>query len=200
MGFVEPTFEIDKKGRVICRQHTNYDYLKQLCEKAAANNSYSCDVSLTCATCQEYLNDNCYFTKSDIDKIEHDRTKTKLFLCKLCGNRIHRIWTVLYSLYNEIKYDVDIPLICCSCYDSLKSNSFMEKYKRRSYSIKFYLFLSILIIIDNLVFINPLYTTFSIINIFFAITCAVIYGRYLKRIKRGRDYYQKYFLRKENDQ
>ncbi|MFX1395652.1 MAG: hypothetical protein ACFFAS_01270 [Promethearchaeota archaeon] len=197
---MEPYFEISVKGRVICKLHSNYEQLKALCEKNAANSNNNCDPSLTCKTCQSYIDDTCYFPKSAIDDIEHDRLKTKAYSCKLCGNRIHLLWTVLYSLFYKEKYDVDIPLICCGCYDSLKKNDFMEKYKRRSYSIKFYLFLSVLIIIDNLIFINPLYTTFSFINIFFAISCVIIYSKYLKRIKQGRDYYQKYFLRKENDQ
>ncbi|MFX1274129.1 MAG: hypothetical protein ACFFBP_01555 [Promethearchaeota archaeon] len=195
MGHVEPYFEIDKKGRVICKLHSNYDHIKSLCETYTQD--VRCDQNLTCKTCSSYTNDECYFQKSRIDEIEHDRLKKKDYACKLCGNRIHRMWTVIYSIYYKEKFNIKIPLLCCSCYDSLKNETFMDKYKTRTFSIKFYLILSILIIIDSLFYIDPFYLVFSIINICFAVFCVIIYVKYLKKLKKGRDYYQEHFMKEQ---
>jgi len=193
MGRIEPYFEIDEKGRVICKLHSNYDQLKSLCQ--TDSRGISCDQNLTCKTCLSYVEDTCYFEKSRIDEIDHERLKRKNYTCKLCSNKIHRMWTVLYSLYYKEKFKIDIPLLCCSCYDSLKDNTFMDKYKTRTFSIKFYLILSIIIILDNLFYLDPFYLAFSIVNIAFAGFCVIIYVKYLKRLKRGRDYYQEHFLK-----
>ena len=198
MGIVEPYFKIDKFGRVICKLHSNYDKINAMSEKKAPIPHF--DLMLTCKTCDEYLNDNCYFPKSAIDQIEYDRLKTKAFRCKLCGNRIDRMWTVIYKLYYKEKYNIEMPLICCGCHDSLKNKSFMQQYQKKSAFIKYYLIMSIIIIIDNLIFINPIYLSFSIINIVFALFSFIFYGQYYKRLKEGRDYYRKYFLNEENDQ
>ena len=189
MGIVEPYFKIDKFGRVICKLHSNYDKINAMSEKKAPIPHF--DLMLTCKTCDEYLNDNCYFPKSAIDQIEYDRLKTKAFRCKLCGNRIDRMWTVIYKLYYKEKYNIEMPLICCGCHDSLKNKSFMQQYQKKSAFIKYYLIMSIIIIIDNLIFINPIYLSFCIINIVFALFSFNFYGQYYKRLKEGRDYYRK---------
>ena len=194
---VEPYFKIDNFGRVICKLHSNYDKINALSSKKAPIPNF--DLMLTCKTCAEYLNDNCYFPKSAIDQIEYDRLKTKLFRCKLCGNRIDRMWTVIYKLYYKEKFHIEMPLICCGCHDSLKNKTFMKQYQNKATFIKYYLIMSIMIIINNLIFINPLYLSFSIINIVLAVISFIFYGQYYKRLKEGRDYYRKYFLNEEND-
>jgi hypothetical protein len=194
---VEPYFKIDNFGRVICKLHSNYDKINALSAKKAPIPNF--DLMLTCKTCAEYINDKCYFPKSAIDQIEYDRLKTKLFRCKLCGNRIDRMWTVIYKLYYKEKFHIEMPLICCGCHDSLKNKTFMKQYQNKATFIKYYLIMSIMIIINNLIFINPLYLSFSIINIVLAIVSFIFYGQYYKRLKEGRDYYRKYFLNEEND-
>ncbi len=196
---VEPYFKIDKFGRVICKLHSNYEKINVLSEKKAPIPNF--DLMLTCKTCAEYVNDNCYFPKSAIDQIEYDRTKTKFFRCKLCGNRIDRMWTVIYKLYYKEKYHIEMPLICCGCHDSLKQKKFLEKYHKRASILKFYLIFSIIMIIDNILLINisPIDLIFSIFNILLAIFSIIFYGKYYKKLKAGRDYYRKYFLNEEND-
>ena len=194
---VEPYFKIDNFGRVLCKLHSSYDKINIMSEKKAPIPNF--DLMLTCKTCAEYINDNCYFPKSAIDQIEYDRLKTKLFRCKLCGNRIDRMWTVIYKLYYKEKYHIEMPLICCGCHDSLKNKTFMKQYQNKSTFIKYYLIMSIMIIINNLIFINPLYLSFSIINIVLAVISFIFYGQYYKKLKEGRDYYRKYFLNEEND-
>lgn len=193
---VEPYFRIDKFGRVICKLHSNYDKINKLSEKKTPIRNF--DLMLTCKTCMEYLNDNCYFPKSAIDRIEYDRIKRKVYQCKLCGSRIDRMWSVIYKLYYKEKYHIEMPLICCGCHDSLKNKNFIKKSEEKSKYIKFYLITSILIIINNLLFINPIYLIFSIANIILAIFSFGFYGQYYKKLKHGRDYYRKFFLDEEN--
>jgi len=195
---VEPYFKIDKYGRVICKLHSNYDKIDIMSEKKAPIPHF--DLMLTCKTCEEYLNDNCYFPKSAIDQIEYDRLKTKIFRCRLCGNRIDRMWSVIYKLYYKEKYNIEMPLICCGCHDSLKKKNFMQQYQRKAMFIKYYLIMSLIIIVDNLLFINPIYLVFSIINIVLAILSFIFYSNHLKSLKAGKDYYKKYFLGEEKEE
>ena len=196
---VEPYFKIDKFGRVICKLHSNYDKINILSEKKAPIRNF--DLMLTCKTCMEYINDKCYFPKSAIDQIEYDRVKTKAFQCKLCGSRIDRMWTVIYKLYYQEKFHIEMPLICCGCHDSLKNKNFLEKYNKRTFYLKFYLFFSIMMVIDNilLININPIDLVLSLFNILVAIFSFIFYGKYYKKLKNGREYYRKYFLNEENN-
>jgi len=194
MGNIEPYFKIDEFGRDICKLHSNYDKISVLSKQKNPIRNF--DLMLTCKTCMEYLNDNCYFPKSAIDQIEHDRTKTKAFRCKLCGNRIDRMWTVIYKLYYKEKLHVEFPLVCCSCSESMKKKDFMAQYKKKALYIKYYLIMSIIIIVDNLLFLNPIYLIFSIINIVLAIFSVYFYGNYLRKLKDGKNFYEKFFSNK----
>ena len=199
MGNIEPYFKIDKFGRVICKLHSNYDKIDKLSEQKAPIRNF--ELMLTCKTCTEYLNDNCYFPKSAIDQIEYDRLKTKAFRCKLCGNRIDRMWTVIYKLYYKEKFHVEMPLMCCMCNDSLKNKKFLEKYNKRAFFLKIYLFFSIMMIIDNILLINisPIDLLLSLFNILLAIFSFTFYWKFYKKLREGRDYYRKYFLNEENN-
>ena len=130
MHFIEPSFEIDEKGRVICKEHTNYNYFmrpdkdffyEMLLER-----------QLTCKTCSHYFDNDCYFQKSEIDTIEQNREKKKKnFKCNLCGTRISIMLSIVQKIYNEEKFKVKIPLVCCNCYERINNNEFMKESKNR---------------------------------------------------------------------
>jgi len=128
MVIIQPEFEIDEKNRVICKFHHNYlqfidpnkDYFQdQYLEK-----------KITCLTCSHYDLNECYFNKSRIDEIEYKRQKKKDYKCKLCGNKIERLLTIIYKLFNIEIYGIEIPLFCCSCYEKLKMNEFIVESKK----------------------------------------------------------------------
>jgi hypothetical protein len=73
MSFVEPTFEIDEKGRVICRSHSHYPFF-MMPDKSFFQDQQMEKV-LTCKTCVHYKQDDCFFPKKEIDKIEYDRVE-----------------------------------------------------------------------------------------------------------------------------
>jgi len=130
MHFIEPSFEIDEKGRVICKEHTNYNYFMR------PDKDFFYDMllerQLTCKTCSHYFDNDCYFQKSEIDMIEQNREKKKKdFKCNLCGTRISIMLSIVQKMYNEEKFKVKIPLVCCNCYERIKNNEFMKESKNR---------------------------------------------------------------------
>ena len=135
---IEPSFEIDEKGRVICQSHSKYPYFIQ--PNKTSFEERKMEKELTCLTCSHYKYDDCYFPRSEIDKIELDRLTRSLFQCNLCGNKIDLMLTLMQKIYYEVKFNMKMPLVCCNCYESLKKNNFKEYYTKRIWeSISFYL-------------------------------------------------------------
>jgi hypothetical protein len=201
MDFVDPSFEIDQEGRVLCKEHSNYDFFKD--PQIRKHNERLLEKELTCKSCEHYYNDDCYFPKEVIDQIEANRIrKKKGFTCKLCGNKIDRMLTIIYSLYFKQKYNVKIPLICCACHSALKEDKFIESSKYRS----------------NIFLYNALYAIYSLISVIFFIFVYQIGLFYLiiflfpiaylfiinmkKRhnLKKGLSFYKRYFLNSRDNQ
>jgi hypothetical protein len=199
MSYIDPSFEIDDNGRVFCKSHSNYYYFKENC--MGGNRDRFLDRELTCKTCEHYYNDDCYFSKAVIDEIEHNRIKKKKkFTCKLCGNKIDRMLTIIYSLYFKEKYNVEIPLICCACHAALKEDKFVENSKYRS----------------NILLYNAIYAVYSLFSVIFFIFVYQIGFFYLliflfpiaylfivnmkkrRNLKKGMDFYKRYFLNARN--
>ncbi len=189
--FIEPQFEIDEKGRVICQRHTNYAWF--IMPNKTTHQEKEMETLLTCKTCSHYKDDDCYFPTETIDKIEVDRVKAKKYSCKLCGNRIDRMLTVIYKLYFEGKYKIHMPLICCGCYASLENNNFIHSAKKRAYTyLYFFLSAFYLPIFYILVFLNP---ALLLLNILLIALTVVLNYRYLKKLAhtiKGMKYYKKY--------
>jgi len=190
---IEPSFEIDEKGRVICQSHSKYPYFIQ------PNKTYfeerKMEKELTCLTCSHYKNDDCYFPRSEIDKIELDRLTRSLFQCNLCGNKIDLMLTLMQKIYYEVKFNMKMPLVCCNCYESLKKNNFKEYYTKRIWeSISFYL-PSIFLLF------NPF--PFNVISVLgyvvFILVAKIIikqkahYSLFLMDILKGKKFYDKNF-------
>ena len=55
MVVIEPTFEIDEKGRVICQSHSKYPYFIQ--PNKTDFEDEQMEKELTCLTCSHYKND-----------------------------------------------------------------------------------------------------------------------------------------------
>jgi len=128
MVLIEPEFEIDDKNRVLCKFHT--DYIQFIDPNKDYFEGIYLDKKLTCVTCSHYVHNECYFNKSRIDRIEDKRQKKREFKCQLCRNRIERMFTIIYKLYNEEVFGIKIPLLCCSCYDKLSDNTFLPELKK----------------------------------------------------------------------
>jgi hypothetical protein len=197
MVVVEPSFEIDEKGRVICQSHSEFPllikpdktYLEEL----------QMETQLTCKSCSHYVNDDCYFPKSEIDKIETDRLSRSRFQCNLCGNKIDRMLTIMQKIYFEVKFNMNMPLICCNCYLSLSEKKYLDYNKRRIYeSLSFYI-PSIFLIINP----YPFNLVAAFIYILFIIVLKIIikqkfhYSLFLLDLLKGKKYYQKYFKDKD---
>lgn len=193
MVVIEPSFEIDEKGRVICQSHSKYPHLIK--PDKTDLEDLQMEKQLTCKSCSHYINDDCYFPKSEIDKIELDRLNRSRFQCNLCGNKIDRMLTIVQKIYFEVKFNMNMPLICCTCYKSLEEKKFTEYYRRRIWeSLSFYLPSLFLII-------NPF--PFNIIAVFTYILFIIIlkiivklkfhYSLFLMDLLKGKKFYDKYF-------
>ena len=195
------SFVIDEKGRVICKKHSKYN--KFIEPKDLFQDLYL-EIELTCKTCSHYYQNDCYFLKSRIDEIDFKRQKKKEFLCKLCGKRIDRMLSIIHKLYNKEVYAIDMPLICCDCFEKIKNEEFLS-YSRKLIdfyilnivvSIFFFLyfayFLSILKIqlIFYFIFVIPIISIIGVIVLFIIYRCI----KKLRLILRGLKYYKKHFI------
>ena len=125
-------------GRVICQSHSKYPNFIQ--PNKTDFEDEQMEKELTCLTCSHYENDDCYFPKSEIDRIEFDRLNRSRFQCNLCGNKIDLMLTIVQKIYFEVKFNMKMPLICCFCYEGLKKNYFDVFFAIRIFlSLIFYL-------------------------------------------------------------
>ena len=201
MVLIEPEFEIDEKNRVICKFHS--DYLNFIDPTKDYFEDIYLDKIMTCLTCSHYTYNECYFTKSRIEEIEFNWQKRKVFRCQLCIHKIERMFTIIYKLYNKEKYGVEIPLICCNCYDKINTNQFLSESKK----LKFLYFFVILTSIFSLFYLNFLLILlkldlavriflsicFSIFILLFIVKLLIV----LKRNIYGVKYYKKHFMHQE---
>ncbi|MBD3197633.1 MAG: hypothetical protein GF317_21440 [Candidatus Lokiarchaeota archaeon] len=196
MAHINPEFTIDRKGRVLCKKHSNYQFLKEQIFSHLID-SRLIEKELTCKTCTHYFKDNCFFPRSEIDKIEYDRVIKKAFKCKLCGNKIDRMFTVIHKLYYEENFYVKIPLICCVCYEGLKRDKFMEFSKKRLSKLNYDSIITFFILIILLILTLSFGSWYYFIGAFSVIIFCVyifLYYREKKKIENGLKYYAKNFI------
>ncbi len=137
---IQPEWTIDDDGIPYCTKQTNYDKIMEAQLKKRFPHEF--EKMLHCKHCDHYHQDNCYFPKSEIDKIEQDRNTLKI-RCQLCGMKIDRPFSILMSLHYKAKYGITMPVICCSCYASLENNTYEKNSKRRMILFAVSLFTSV---------------------------------------------------------
>jgi hypothetical protein len=194
---IEPSFEIDAKGRVICQNHNNYVHFIDP-DKDFFSEMYL-DVELTCKTCEHYKVNECYISKERVDEIEYQRIEKKAYRCRLCFHRIHRMFTVMYKLYNKEKHEIDMPLICCDCYDDLFKGEFKREARERiAKGLVFFFVILIVFFGPALIIIEVLTNSpsqFIIVLIIGLIAMCIIQYYILKKLKHdisGILFYKKY--------
>ena len=200
MHFVEPSFEIDEKGRVICKEHSNYNYFMR------PGKDFFYDMllerQLTCKTCSHYFDNNCYFQKSEIDEIDEKRIrKKKHFRCNLCHHKISIMLSVVQKIYNEEKYNIKIPLVCCDCYERIKNDEVVRESINRILFTLFLFFLGFFFFSINL-FLVELFDLLPIVILFYLIPLLIffVWGiNQLFKIVIGIRFYNKYYKDGENE-
>ncbi len=200
MKSIEPKFEVDERGRVICQDHTNFLHFINP-DKDYFSEMYL-DFELNCKKCEHYSLNECYFSKERIDEIEYQRIEKKAYRCKLCFNRIHRMFSVIYQLYNKEKYDIEIPLICCDCYDDLFKGEFKREaweriIKGSSMILVALFFLFLVLPLLNNVFTNSILENIIVLCIetLFIIFILYFVVKKLKNDISGMIYYKKYLVK-----
>ncbi len=198
MSFIEPSFEIDTKGRVICQAHSSYPFF--VMPGKTHYQEVQMEKILTCKTCKHYQVDECFFPKSEIDKIEEDRAERVSFKCVLCGNKIDRMLTIIQMLYIKQRKGIDLPLLCCICHETLKKKNFEEYYEKRLFIA---VFLDLVIILGLIVSIVTMPPPYDIINSILFPVSIIMFKQILKKgfqlnlsvrdIRKGKKFYDKFF-------
>lgn len=139
-SFIEPEWTIDDDGIPYCTKQTEYDKIIQTDLKKRF--PYEFEKRLNCQHCEHYHQDDCYFPKTEIDKIEADRQGLKI-RCEFCGTKIDRPFSILMSYYYKEKFGVKMPIICCSCYNGLENGTFLKNSKKKTIIFIITLFISL---------------------------------------------------------
>lgn len=196
--YVEPSFSIDKEGRAICESHSEISRIKFLAQ--SPENIIKYEEMLKCQTCRHYIDDDCYFPKEEIDRIEKDRIANEIH-CKLCGAKIDRPLTVIHSLYYKEKFNVEIPVICCSCFASLNDNTYIRNSKRRMFFFATSLVISAYFLISyflTILMFSFLGILLFLIPFFFWGYISIRDMRNIYYLWKGRKYYKTVFEQNEN--
>ncbi len=191
-GVLQPEWKIDDDGIPYCKCLDDYDKIVEMDIKHRFHHEF--EGMLNCKRCSHYKNDDCFFPREEIDKIEHDRLHKKHGMrCVLCGNKIDRPWSVLMSYYYEEKFGVHIPVICCMCYKALENDSYEKNVKRR-------IVLFLISLFTSIYFISTYFVTIFVwnyIGIFLFIIPFAFWGyisirdiKNLYHLYRGRKYYR----------
>lgn len=133
INYVVPEFDTDgdvESPRVLCLKHTEITHITALSKSTNKYDRAKYEKMLTCKTCMHYFDNDCYFPKSEIEKIDWDRMHKEI-PCKLCGNKIDRPLTIMQSLFHKEKHNIEIPLMCCSCYVALNDDSFIQNSRKK---------------------------------------------------------------------
>ncbi len=195
---IEPIFSIDDKGRVICEEHTEISRIRSLSPILNQNRQYAREYEalLTCKKCNHFFEDDCYFPRSEINKIEADRRSNKI-QCKLCGSRIDRPLTLMNKYYLESKSsnNLEIPVICCSCYNSLEKNTFTQNSGKRIlfFLITLPIYIALIINIFQLFLISPIIFLFFLTSVFYWGYIAIRDIVSIYNLYKGRKYYNETF-------
>ncbi len=188
-GIVQPEWTIDDDGIPYCKMQTDYDKIIETNLKKRFPAEF--EKMLNCKHCDHYKNDNCFFPKSEVDKIERDRLNLTI-RCQLCGMKIDRPFSILMSLYYKEKFNVNMPVICCTCYAGLEHGTFVKNSKRRMILFAISLFTSIYFLFTYFISI-PVFNWISILLFILPFSFwGYITVRDLKNIyylRKGRKYY-----------
>jgi len=201
---IEPKFSIDDKGRVICEEHSEISRIRSLSLISNENRQFARDYEalLTCKKCKHYFDDNCFFPRSEINKIETDRISNKI-QCKLCGSRIDRPLTLVNKYYLESKSsNLEIPVICCACYNSLEKNAFTQHSGKRIlfFLISLPIYIALIINIFQLFLVSPLIFLFFLASVFYWGYIAIRDIVSIYNLYQGRKYYNETFSQNSQEE
>ena len=137
---IDPVFEIDTHSITVCKSHSNYSSIS---DKYGHDPRPTLQVSPlllkftpnfydSCKMCSHYYNNECYFSKDEIDRItkSHGYAFTLLFnknTCDICGLKVRNVFNTLRKQYLEEKTRKKFPLICSGCNSSIKLGRLWKK-------------------------------------------------------------------------
>ncbi|MFW9823924.1 MAG: hypothetical protein ACFFE4_13350 [Candidatus Thorarchaeota archaeon] len=125
---MSPEFAFTKKGRVVCLTHSKRAIVSNIPTEVKERftdreiEHYNLDVmSLqSCKACEHYKSHSCSIPKKELRKYML-KMKLGMYKCKFCGTSIRRLYNIIYSYKVKEKYNVILPLLCCSCVEMFRS-------------------------------------------------------------------------------
>ncbi len=205
MTRIQPSFEIDNKGRTLCQAHSKYFEFLRAIDSGDFFEDLQLENDLTCKTCSHYENDDCHFNKARVNDIDKKRNKSinNPFRCKLCGGKIHIMLTIMNKLHNEERLPhIKIPLICCNCYDSLNNKEFKRSTTKRILSsievMLMAIFFVYLVVFSYFLTQSLIFIIIPSIIAIFTISLAILRTRKIYFAIKGAKYHKKFFKGKES--
>lgn len=164
---MQPSFEIDSTGKVLCKSHTYYDLLKEVPLEHDMLGNLGRERALNCSKCHHYRDDDCYFPKAEIDKIKKDMsTFRKGIRCEICQGRINLIFNVFYKFQSKelLNMNVNLGMLCCDCYRTFKNPNYNSWVSIAKIAISTFFLTSVLILMTEILpFIFRLTSMFGFI-------------------------------------
>jgi len=158
---VEPIFNIDENGIVVCKSHSNYDYLSKnkvkyfdLGFKDLFNKKKPLHPIFTglvkefyawCDTCDHNREKSCYFSVEEINEFKKLRgpalglvfNKVK---CEMCSGQVFNKYNTMRVRYLEKKRELRIPLLCSKCNYDIRHDKVKGK-------VAFYILMNVLLLL-----------------------------------------------------
>lgn len=154
-----PEWVVNSRGLPHCIRYSNDP--SQITKGVSFIQFFRSKETIECTTCQYSHNEACYFSTSKITDLEK-KWEQKKIRCELCGQRINWSNSFLMSYYYKEKFNLNMNLPCCSCYNALVEKKYLE-YSRSilKFYIKYAIIFLILFILMHLLWI-PAKKTYSL--------------------------------------
>ncbi|MBD3214634.1 MAG: hypothetical protein GF311_18635 [Candidatus Lokiarchaeota archaeon] len=111
---VMPSFGINQEGFILCKEHSKFEKLKLNTHDFFLN--FLTFKNLTCKSCQNYINDKCYFPQSELIKLLDElNIFHNPFRCQFCGRKIRNLFSILHHFMKEQVSNQGEAMICYRC-------------------------------------------------------------------------------------
>jgi len=165
-NYIIPKFEVNNNGFTLCKNHTDYEILKDSTYDYLFN--FLTFKNLTCNSCQHYKSDDCFFPKTEIIKIMDDiHFLTNKFKCFLCKRRICNIFSILQIFKNKQLFNRNQYLVCYKCLKILNIKSPEKGFKDLFNLTLMYSLINLMGLIGFIFFIIFFSPMSSLLNIIF---------------------------------
>jgi len=125
---MKPEFALTSNARVVCLTHSKRILIKKEAPVVTDYSSYKENIKQNqdifslknCKACNYFLDDSCSIGKKEL-RVFMMKLKWRRYKCKFCGSLIKSLYNVIYTQKLKQRYNVILPLLCCDCFEMLRS-------------------------------------------------------------------------------